>query len=355
LNNEIILLIGIATSLAFIINLYLTPILIYLSHKHGLFDKTDYRKIHTEDTSRLGGIGIYASFLISTIISPLLVSLIIDNSVILENSELNIILLIFSTVIIFSTGVLDDFAEMRARYKLLGQIIASIIAIIGGATISSIQIPFTETVIQLGYFSIPLTIIWIIGITNALNLIDGIDGLSSGISIIAAMIYGFVFLLHGQYLPAIISYALVGSLFGYLFFNFPPARIFMGDSGSLLLGFILSILPLVAFPTSGTSLILPLTLLSIPILDVVSAIWRRTRDGNNIFSPDRFHVHHKLMDMGLNNRNILAVIYGLCLFLGIITIVFESTDSKYFLLIIIAWLVISLFFVYLHYKKKDHK
>ena len=201
--------------------------------------------------------------------------------------------------------------------------------------------------------AIPLTILWIVGITNSLNLIDGIDGLSSGISIIAAMIYGFVFLLYGQFLSAIICYALVGALFGYLFFNFPPAKIFMGDSGSLFLGFILAILPIITFPTSGTSLILPITMLSIPILDVIAAIWRRKREKQNIFTPDRHHVHHKLMNMGVNNRNILAIVYGFCLILGIITIVYESSAAHNFMYILLGWIIVILFFIFLHYKKKD--
>lgn len=353
MNNSIILLIGIAISLAFIINLYLTPLLIYLSHKHEIFDKIDHRKIHTEDTSRLGGIGIFTSFIISGFLSPLLVSAITDNETIFQNSSLRIPLLTASICIIFVTGVLDDFAEMRARYKLIGQLIASILAITGGAIISSIQIPFTSVSIELGFFAVPLTMLWLVGITNSLNLIDGIDGLSSGISILAAMVYGFVFLLYGQYLPAIICYALVGSLFGYLFFNFPPAKIFMGDSGSLFLGFVLALLPIATFPERSTSLVLPVTVLLIPIMDVIAAIWRRKREKRDIFSPDRFHVHHKLLNMGLSNRHILAIIYGLCIVLGVAAIIFEYSKNNNFIYVTISWIIITVFFLYLHYSKKD--
>lgn len=353
MTNTTILLIGIATSLSFLLNLYLTPILIYLSHRHGLYDEIDHRKIHTEDTSRLGGIGIFASFLISALISPILVKLITDNSILFDTARMKLIYLIISLIIIFLTGVLDDFAQMRARYKLIGQFIAAGFAILGGALISQIQIPFTAISLELGIFSIPITLIWLVGITNSLNLIDGIDGLSSGISIIASMIYGFVFLMHGQLLPAIICYALVGSLFGYLFFNFPPAKIFMGDSGSLFLGFVLALLPISAFPESSTSLVLPITMLSIPILDVVAAIWRRKREGRNIFSPDRYHVHHKMMNLGLSTRNILAIIYGLCLVLGITAIVFESSKKQNFIVVLFSWVLIASFFLFLHYTKKD--
>lgn len=348
-----ILLIGIATSLAFIINLYLTPILIYFSHKHGIFDKIDDRKVHTEDTSRLGGIGIFASFLISSLLSPFIVQFILRSDVIFHQPQVKLPYLTAAVAVIFITGILDDFAEIRARYKLLGQFAASILAVSGGALISRIGVPFSSMTIELGYFAIPLTIIWLIGITNSLNLIDGIDGLSSGISLFAAMIYGFTFLMHGQFLPAIISYALVGSLFGYLFFNFPPAKIFMGDSGSLFLGFILALLPIATFPQSETSLVLPITMLSIPILDVISAIWRRKREKRNIFSPDQFHVHHKLMNMGMNNRNILAIVYGLCLLLGISSIIYESSRGRSFIYVLPVWSLISIFFIFLHFKKRN--
>lgn len=354
-NTIIIIIIAIATALAFIINLYLTPLLIYISRKHGIYDKIDDRKVHTEDTSRLGGIGIFTSVLISLLISPLIMKVVLNYDSVFHQSPIKIPYFISSITVIFITGILDDFAQIRARYKLLGQLIASILAIAGGALISQVEIPFSSITLNLGYLAIPITIIWFIGITNALNLIDGIDGLSAGISIIAAIIYGFVFLLHGQFLAAIISFIIVGALLGYLFFNFPPAKIFMGDSGSLFLGFVLALLPIATRPQSGTSLFLPITMLLIPILDVISAIWRRKRDKKDIFTPDRFHVHHKLMNMGLNNRNILAIIYGLCLLLGISAIIYESSKVHNFITVLPSWIVVSLFFIYIHYKKRTHK
>ncbi|MBB6480133.1 glycosyltransferase family 4 protein [Spirochaeta isovalerica] len=352
MNNSIILLIGIATSFAFLINLYLTPILIFLSRRHGLFDEIDHRKIHTEDTSRLGGIGIFTSFMISAFVSPFLVRMLTKDSFIFVMGKINIPLLILSIAIIFTTGILDDFAQVRARYKLVGQVLASIVAVLAGALITQIEIPFINYTIQLGFFSVPLTILWLVGLSNALNMIDGLDGLSSGIGIIASMIFGFVFLINGQFISAIISYSLVGALFGYLFFNFPPARIFMGDSGSLLIGFLLALLPIATSPDSPSSLVLPITMLIIPIFDVVAAIWRRSREKRNIFSPDRHHIHHKLLDMGMKNRTILAIVYGLSLILGIVIIIFESTGSHNFFLVLSSWLVVAILFIVLHYKQK---
>ncbi|MBN2656118.1 MAG: undecaprenyl/decaprenyl-phosphate alpha-N-acetylglucosaminyl 1-phosphate transferase [Spirochaetales bacterium] len=353
MDNTIILVIGISLAIGFLLNLYLTPVLIYLSHKHGLYDEVNHRKVHTENTSRLGGIGIFVSFFISALISPALVRMISGDLTLFSNPQLSILLLALSLVVIFIIGVLDDFAQIRARYKLLGQFIASILVVAGGAQIERIQIPFSGVSLELGLLAVPVTILWLVGISNAINMIDGVDGLSSGISIIASLVYGFVFLLYGQLLPAIIIYALIGSLFGYLFFNFPPAKIFMGDSGSLFLGFILALLPIAAFTGESTSLVMPLTMLLIPILDVVAAIWRRKREKRNIFSPDRFHLHHKMMNLGLSVRNILAVIYGLCIIMGVSVIVFESSGRENYFIILCSWIIVIIFFLYLHYSKKE--
>lgn len=352
MNNSIVLIVGIALAISFLLNLYLTPILIYLSRRHGFYDEIDNRKVHTELISRLGGIGIFISFMISALLSPFLVRIFTEGFIFYKNPQFKILMLVISLVIIFLTGVLDDFAQIRARYKLLGQFLASILAVLGGAVIENIQIPFTEISLSLGYFAIPLTIVWLVGISNALNMIDGIDGLSSGISIIVSLIYGFIFLYHGELLPAIITYSLVGSLFGYLFFNFPPAKIFMGDSGSLFLGFILGLLPIAVFKGESNALVLPLTMLSIPILDVLAAILRRNREKRNIFSPDRFHLHHKMMNLGMGARNILAIIYGLCLLLGTSVIVFEYSGRTNYFIILVAWIIVIFFFLYLHFNKK---
>ena len=342
-----------ATTLAFILNLYLIPFLIQLSHKKNWFDDSaDERKIHTGQISRLGGIGIVLSLIVSGVVTSLGTAKLLNSSInfSLEYSLQNLV--IFSGFfLIFIIGILDDFANLRARIKLYGQIIASFLVILGGVGIRYITIPFTDIALNLGWFGPVLTIIWLIGITNAVNLIDGMDGLSACISGMATFIYAIVFLLNGQYILSIICFTLLGSVFGYLFYNFPPARIFMGDSGSLTLGFLLALLPLMAEPKSGTALVLPVTMLMIPIADVFAAMIRRKRKGLHFFTPDREHMHHKLLDMGLDERQILSLIIGIQVFAGFSIFLFVTIlGVMRFLPILLSLLLVLVFFLYLHYK-----
>ncbi len=342
-----------ATTLAFILNLYLIPFLIQLSKKKNWFDdSTDERKIHTGQISRLGGIGIVLSLIVSGGVTSLGTAKLLNSSInfSLEYS-LNNLIIFAGFFLIFIIGILDDFANLRARIKLYGQIIASLLVILGGVGIRYITIPFTDIALNLGWFGPVLTIIWLIGITNAVNLIDGMDGLSAGIVGMATFIYAIVFLLNGQNILSIICFTLLGSVFGYLFYNFPPARIFMGDSGSLTLGFLLALLPLMAEPQSGTALVLPVTMLMIPIADVFAAMIRRKRKGLHFFTPDREHMHHKLLDMGLDERQILSLIIGIQVFAGFSIFLFVSIRGVMrFLPVLLSLLLVLVFFLYLHYR-----
>ena len=164
----------------------------------------------------------------------------------------------------------------------------------------------------------PVTILWLVAISNALNLVDGVDGLAGGLAGIAALSIAAMCLINGQFTPALMAIALLGALIGFLVFNFPPARIFMGDSGSLLIGFVLAAIPLVATPgrTSINELVAPATVLLFPILDTLSAIVRRTRQGKPIHSPDKEHIHHRLLALGLKGVPLLLVVYSACIIIG---------------------------------------
>ncbi len=342
-----------ATTLAFVINLFLIPFLILLSHKKNWFDDaSDERKIHTGQISRLGGIGIVLSLVIATVISSLGTAKLLNSSICFSiGKDHNALLILAGSLLIFIIGILDDFADLRARIKLYGQIAVALLVMAGGVGIRALAVPFTDMVIQLGYFGPVLTIFWLVGVTNAVNLIDGMDGLSAGIAGMATFVYAIVFMLNGQYMLSIICFTLLGSVFGYLFFNFPPARIFMGDSGSLTLGFLLALLPLLASPHSGTSLVMPVTMLAIPIADVFAAMIRRKRQGLHFFTPDRAHMHHKLLDMGLDERQILSVIIGILVFSGFSIFLFEFIPGILrFLPILTSLILVLVFFLYLHYR-----
>lgn len=223
--------------------------------------------------------------------------------------------------LIHSLGLLDDFRNLHALLKFSLQAVAAILVVIGGFTISEVNIP-SVGLVSLGVAAWPLTVIWIIAISNAVNFVDGIDGLAGGIAGIAALAMGVSAFLLGSGTPAVMAFALLGAVLGFLLFNYPPARIFMGDSGSLLLGFTLAVIPLLrtSTPTSLGDLLGPATVLAVPILDMVTAIVRRAREGRAIYSPDKEHIHHKLLALGLKDTTILAIIYGLCAYLAVAAI-----------------------------------
>ena len=347
-----------ATSLAFLINLYVTPILIYLSHKKNWFDDAeDERKIHTGQISRLGGIGIFLSLVISAVLTGFVTARLLHSTVSFSlTAHHNPLLIAAGGILIFIIGLLDDFADLKARIKLVGQIAAAILVIAGGAMIRNFTIPFFEITINLGWFGPVLTLLWIVGMTNAVNLIDGMDGLSAGISVVSSFVYGIVFLIMGNYMLTIIAFTLMGSLFGYLFYNFPPAKIFMGDSGSLTLGFLLSVLPLLAAPESGYSLVMPVLMLFIPIADVLAAMIRRRRKGQHFFIPDKEHMHHKLLDLELDARQILSIIIGMQIFSGFCMLLFVFIPGPLKSLpVLIAMILVLALFIFLHWDRHYRK
>jgi UDP-GlcNAc:undecaprenyl-phosphate/decaprenyl-phosphate GlcNAc-1-phosphate transferase len=341
---------------AFLISCISIYLIIRLSHHLELFDAPDERKIHTEKISRLGGIGIFLGFVFSVGISPFILGLWLKEPFLVYAKILPKILFILPTLLIFLVGVFDDFFQVKARWKLLIQIAAALIVMIAGARIEALTIPFTDKTIQFGIWSWLISFVWIIGATNSMNLIDGMDGLSATIGGIAFAVYGLIFLLSNHFMLAIVSLVLVGTLMGYMMFNFPPARIFMGDSGSLVMGFLLAVLPLVAEPESGTTLYLPVTLLIIPIIDVFSAIFRRVRRRVSFTTPDKEHIHHKLLAIGMKERFILMVVSSV-MFLASIPLVISTIipfDQVVFY-ILLTWAVVLAGFVLLRflYRKKQ--
>ncbi|HEX4386148.1 MAG TPA: MraY family glycosyltransferase [Myxococcales bacterium] len=215
-------------------------------------------------------------------------------------------------------GVLDDLYGLRARHKLLAQLIVALAVCASGLVVRSVQLPIGD-VIHLGLLAVPFTMLWIIGVMNAMNLIDGLDGLAGGVSEIAlAAILVLAVVLS---LPALGMYAaaLAGAVLGFLFYNFNPASIFMGDAGSLFLGYFLSVALLVATnqpTTSSLPLAVPLLVLGVPIADTVLAICRRAIRGQGLFNPDREHLHHRLINRGLSHRGAVLALYGASLLLA---------------------------------------
>lgn len=341
-----IFLVGTALT-AFLLNLVLTPLIIRLSHRYKWYDRPNKRKIHKGLIPRLGGIGIFLTVLLIGIG----VSFLLPRG---QNFfETRYLYLLGGFTLIHLAGLFDDLKNMRALIKLLMQVAAASIVVAGGFLIDSFTLPYIGR-ISLGIIAYPITIAWIVGLTNAINLVDGMDGLAGGITGFAIFSMGVIAVLQGVPTTALLAMVMFGSVAGFLVFNFPPAKIFMGDSGSLFLGFSLAVLPLMGISKTAAvgTLIIPITLLTIPIIDILSAIIRRIRQGRSIFSADMEHIHHKLLDMGLAERKILLFIYSFSLYLGIVavtSVILPKETNVY--LIIIVWIGSLLAYYFLDFLK----
>jgi len=329
----------IATTVAFGLALLLIPTIRRMAHRFKWYDLPNKRKIHTGLIPRLGGPGMYLSFVIAAVLSPLLVSLVSGGT---TNARygLRFIPFFLGITLIHTVGLIDDFHNLKALLKFFLQILAAAIITSGGFLIRSLTLPYLGTV-SLGLLGYPVTILWIVGISNAINLIDGMDGLAGGISGFAALSMGIISLLQGAVLTSVLCFSLFGAIAGFLLFNYPPAKIFMGDSGSLFLGACLASIPLaggISKISAFGTLLVPVTLLTIPILDLLTSVIRRVRNKVPITHPDKEHIHHKLLDMGLNQRQILGVLYGFSVYLSIVavtSVILPKEVNVY--LILVVW------------------
>ncbi len=323
---------------AFLLNIIVTPLVMRIANRFKWYDVPNQRKIHTRPIPRLGGVGMFVSFALSTCaVSALLwtASGGGDRGVM----EPRFLAILGGMALIHWMGLADDFHNLRAPLKLLIQIVAAVLVTAGGFAIRSVSLPYIGR-FSLGIAAYPVTVLWIIGIANAINLIDGMDGLAGGISVFAALTMGVVAIIQGRSEAALLALALAGAIAGFLVYNLPPARIFMGDSGAYFLGFMLATIALMGISRIATvgSLIIPLTLLIIPVMDTMAAIVRRVREGRHPFSPDKEHLHHKLLALGLGERHILAVIYGFSLYLSVVAItsvILPEEANTY--LVLVVW------------------
>ena len=305
---------------AFIASILLTPLVKRLAFRIGAVDAPNYRKVHARIMPRLGGLAIFLAFLIGiAMLYPFLIGVLPWHT-----SEYSLLAIIIGACIIVATGVIDDMREISAKAKMLGQLAAALIVIfVGGIQIDEVNLPFVGE-LDFGLLSIPLTILWIIGITNAINLIDGLDGLAAGVSTIALITLAVMaFNMDNMFVLAIAA-ILAAASSGFLFYNFHPAKIFMGDTGALFLGFMISVLALLGFKNvTFVSLIIPIIILGVPISDTFFAIVRRVRMKKKWSDPDKSHLHHRLLDMGFTHRQTVLLIYGIAIMFGLAAVIFS--------------------------------
>ncbi len=316
---------------------FVTPILIHYGLKWGLVDVTNRRTIHRGRIPRIGGVGIA----LGTIL-PLVLLYFYHNNVseVFFKEIANPIVVIGGGLLISGLGLLDDAKGVPAKWKFLFQIALAVGAYYLGFMIDRVYTPWGF--VEFGYFSLPLTVLWIVGIVNAFNLIDGMDGLSSGIAFFVSLTI-FVLAIHNMIeFVALISAALAGAVVGFLLYNFNPAKIFMGDSGSMFIGFILAVLSLKGASKHSTlvSVLVPIVAMGVPILDTTLAFVRRLLRNQPIFMADRQHIHHLLLSKGWNQRRVVMTLYGLSVFFTAIALFAMFLKDREAFLILAAFSVV---------------
>jgi len=334
-----------SVAVALILSLAVTPAVKLFAHRIGAIDvPNDARRVHKSPIPRLGGLAIFIGFLLSVI-------LFVDITEQIRG-------ILVGSVVIMSVGVLDDVMPLPAIFKLIMQIIAALIAVYSGIVIEAFSNPFvwgTSGYIFLNALSIPISVIWIVAITNSVNLIDGLDGLAVGVSTISSVVMLVIALMVSEPNVAVILAALAGACLGFLPYNFNPAKIFMGDTGALLLGYILATVSIVGLFKlyAVVSFAAPFLVLALPLLDTSFAFLRRLLKGQNPMSPDRGHFHHRLLDMGLNQKQAVTVLYTISGLLGLAAVVITTRNEIRAVIFIVAVLVAAaiVFFAYKGKKK----
>lgn len=331
LNNHTHIFIIILTCFifCFLITFYIKKVAKHI----GAMDIPNKRKVHTVPMPRLGGLGIFLTFLFGYMLFGV------------QSPQMNAILI--GSFIIIIVGVIDDISPIGATTKLFGQLIAaSVVLFYGGIILDKITIFGTH--INFGLFAYPLTILFIVGCINIINLIDGLDGLSTGICSIFYLTVGIIALMKATFggLDVSLVFIMLGASLGFLVHNFHPAKIFSGDSGSMFQGFMIATISLLGFKTiTMTSFLIPILLLGIPILDTLFAIIRRTLKKEPIYKPDKEHLHHQLLKLGLSHRNTVLAIYAMNILFAFASIVYTINDKKLGIIIYIIILILIVFII----------
>lgn len=311
-----------------VISLLITPLVRKLSIRVGAVDKPNKRRMNITVMPSMGGLAIYITFFFAIFF--------------LQPIPLSISIPIFlSASIVLFTGIIDDIKEISPKMKMLGLTLAAVLVVLlNNLTIELVSIPIIGDITLPTWLGFPFTILWILAITNSINLIDGLDGLASGVSIIALStmgIIGIFFLETGTFVTSIMIFTLVGSITGFLPYNFNPAKIYLGDTGALFLGFMISVLSLYGLKNvTFISLIIPIVILGIPITDTIYAMVRRKLNRMPISSADKDHMHHRLMTLGLTHKQTVLVIYLVAAIFSLIALLYPLSTVVGSVLITIA-------------------
>lgn len=332
-------------AVAVLVTLVTTPLAIRFARRVGAIDYPDGRRINTRPVPRLGGVALYLGIHVA-LGSFLLADFAFNDSDFLRqfNGSIGYAGVFVAIAVMFAIGLLDDFLNVGVAIKVLGQIAAAVIAYASGVAFAQFADPFTGQTIELGWLACPITIFYLVAFANIINLIDGLDGLAAGIVAISATALFVLSVASRGTEAAVMAAALIGACLAFLYYNFYPAKVFMGDAGSLMLGFLLGIVSLygvVRIPAL-TTLLIPVIIAGIPVIDTFSAIVRRLRSKRSPVRADIEHMHHRLIDIGFNQRSTVLIMYALSALLAISAcLVFQYTGLLRLLIIVFLAAVMS--------------
>ncbi|HHU68899.1 MAG TPA: undecaprenyl/decaprenyl-phosphate alpha-N-acetylglucosaminyl 1-phosphate transferase [Thermoanaerobacterales bacterium] len=318
--------------IGFAISYIMTPLVKEFAWKIGAVDiPNDERRVHTKPIPRIGGLAIYAAFVITLLITVPL--------------NLNTIGILIGSTVIVILGIFDDLYDLSPKIKLIGQIVAAAILVCFGIKVEWVTNPFGG-MFYLGKLSIPITIFWVVGITNTLNFIDGLDGLAAGISSIASFTLMVMALCEGLSSVVVLTAALAGGALGFLPHNFNPAKIFMGDTGAMFLGYTLAAISVVGAVKSATviALVVPILALGLPIMDTAFAILRRFVNGYPIMQADKDHIHHRLLAIGFTQKQTVLIMYSISAVFGMSAIALAEMgllQAGFILIALIILLIVT--------------
>ena len=321
--------------ISFIFVCFATPILIKIGLKFGFVDQVNQRKIHRGAIPRIGGIGIS----LGTLLPVFLLCFFFQKGIIIKTTN-NIVLYFVGGLAISLLGLFDDINGINAKIKLLFQTAIAFLATQYGALVETLPMPWGR--LELGIFSYVITILWIIGIINAFNLIDGMDGLSSGITLFSSLTIAMLAIVNGYLPTALVALALAGAVTGFLIYNFNPARIFMGDSGSMFIGYLLAVLSLRSQSKAHAvvSIMVPIIAMGLPILDTTLAFARRIMRHQSIFTADKQHIHHFILSLGFNQRKTVFILYSISILFTILAMVMIFNKNIDTFLIVLVFAII---------------
>jgi UDP-GlcNAc:undecaprenyl-phosphate/decaprenyl-phosphate GlcNAc-1-phosphate transferase len=301
----------------------LTPIIRKYALQRGFYDVPNDRKIHTSPIPRLGGIAIWLGFMLTMAWFSYIYKGQFEDEALVGT--------LLGGSLMFFVGLIDDLYNLSPYLKLFGQFLAATTAFHLGVQISALDLPYSQ-ILLLQDFSYPVTVLWLIALSNAMNFIDGVDGLAGGVSMISALTMSVVALNMHEPVPALFAIILAGSTLGFLNFNFYPARIFMGDSGALFCGFVLASIAVTGvLKTLTMTMLLPVVILTVPILDITYSVLRRLWRFQNPFEADADHLHHKLLKLGFSQIRTTIAFYVLCIIGGIISCIYIGHLNEYLL------------------------